>query len=133
MQRWELASHPFAPQINPTSAALAALSMGGESKPLHERLAEVQRGREERAEELRRRVQAEENATFTPHIDPNSHALAAQQQFELHGSCADVARGNVVERLSTEAALAVERRARREMERQQTERAVCTFRPKVNA
>ena len=49
--------------------------------PTLPRLAQVQRKREERADELRRRVQAEENATFTPHINPNSHALAEQQQL----------------------------------------------------
>ena len=123
-EAWEAASFPFAPHINerPAGAALP-------TRPLHERLEDEVAKREAKLAQLRQK-HAESEATFQPHIDPNSAAisLAAAQPLlpadargggGVGGASAGllgsgVGRGDIVERLTAEGAVSLERRAARE-------------------
>ena len=135
-EAWEVAIHPFAPQINPTSAQLAALSQGGggAERPLHERIDEVTRRREQNVHALRMRVEAEGAATFAPHINSASQALA-ERRAAAGGSltASSAGGGGAAERLAADADEKLRRRAERELERRRAEAEVCTFRPAVNA
>ena len=105
-EAWEVAIHPFAPQINPTSAQLPVLSQGGggAERPLHERIDEVTRRREQNVHALRMRVEAEGAATFAPHINPASQALA-ERRAAAGGSltASSAGGGGAAERLAADA------------------------------
>ena len=76
-EQWEVANFPFAPHINERPAGSTA-----PSRPLHERLEDEVARREAKLQALRHK-HAEAEATFQPHIDPNSAAIsrAAAQPF----------------------------------------------------
>jgi hypothetical protein len=144
-EMWERSSHRFAPHINPTSSMIAA---EGGIAPLHERVEEMQRRKEENLHMIRLKVEEEQQATFAPQINPASAAIAtASQQLSraamppecggLGGlgaasSTSFAGGGGVVERLSAEAAMSLERRAQREQQRREAEQRQCTFKPQVN-
>ena len=114
-EAWELNSYPFTPHINPTSSQLASLGGGGSAtKPLHERVGEVQARKEEKLSKLRQKVEAQEQATFKPNINPLSSAIAVQLQHDAADPWqAPPADGQLsaTERLAAEAAASLERRA----------------------
>ena len=148
-ERWELSNHSFAPHINPTSEALAAEVT--QSRPIHERIEELQRKKDDNIRALRAKLAEEEDATFAPQINPTSAqlAIAAQQQtsssmpLELSArlgshhasqlsSTAGAGRSSAAERLAHDAMLQIERKAQRELQRREAEEQLCTFKPSVN-
>jgi hypothetical protein len=118
----EMAEHPFRPALNPTSAAILEAEGGDAAHvPLHERIEDVQRTREENVH--RRRLEtlaADEDLTFHPTVNPLSERLA-------------VSRGRtVMERLQAGARDVEQRRAAatRQVEEEKEQR--CTFQPAIN-
>jgi hypothetical protein len=74
------AQYTFQPAINPaTSAYFEAL--GTEYRPIHERVADLQRDKKERMKELKKECDTEAQAglTFTPTIDPHSRRIAERR------------------------------------------------------
>ena len=144
-ERWEVSSHRFQPHINPTSSMIA--SEGGQA-PLHERVEEMLRKKEVHLHTIRVRVEGEQAATFAPSINPISSAIAAAVYSEkassmpldcggrlghtASGTAFSTAAPDVVERLSAEASLVLERRAQRELQRREAEVQQCPFKPQVN-
>lgn len=147
-ERWELSNHSFAPYINPTSEILAAEVTV--SRPIHERVEQLQRKKDDNIRALRLKLTKEEDATFAPQINPTSAqlALATQQHgtsavvpLELScgfglsqpSSCSFSQRSPVAsERLAHDAARALERKAQRELQRREAEQQPCTFKPSIN-
>jgi hypothetical protein len=148
-ERWELSNHSFTPHINPTSEALAAELTS--NRPIHERIEELQRKKDDNIRALRAKLAEEEDATFAPQINPTSAqlAIAAQQQtassmpLELSArlgshhasqlsSTAGAGRSSAAERLAHDAMLQIERKAQRELQRREAEEQQCTFKPAVN-
>ena len=94
---------------------------------------------------IRMKVAQEEAATFTPHINPTSASIAAAVQeaakatmpLDFGGRLGGApgkggAVGGVVDRLSADASLALERRAQRELQRAEAEERACPFKPSIN-
>ena len=147
-EQWELRHLSFAPHINPVSTLIAE---EGGHVPLHERVELMQREKEEHLHEIRMKVAEEQDATYAPQINPLSSSLAAAANAvgrsllpiecggrlssggDAHASTTSLGGApRVVERLSLEASLALERRAQRELQRRELEASQCTFKPTTN-
>ncbi|CAM9748842.1 unnamed protein product, partial [Phaeothamnion confervicola] len=117
---------------------------GGQSRaPLHERVWEVQRAKEERRRLLEAEQAEREGSTFQPRINSISVRLAAHAQH-AHGAArnnaatASVAAGGaeaetVAERLMREAARAAERLQRRREEVDEEERRRSNYEPQLSS
>ena len=93
-------------------------------------------------------VEQDEAATYAPQINPISAAIAAAVYSEkasavplecggrlgvtVGGTASSAGPPGVVDRLSAEASLAIERRAQRELQRREAEAQECPFKPQVN-
>ena len=71
------AQYTFQPAINPTTSAYFE-ALGAEYRPIHERVADLQRDKKERMKELKKECDSEAQAglTFTPSIDAHSRRIA---------------------------------------------------------
>ena len=148
-EQWEVASFPFQPHVNPRPHSLSGGSGAAAAPPLYERLAAEAVKKEEKVAAIRHRLVAESDATFQPHIDPNSAAisLAVAQPYGGAGGgggggglCggssglgSGMGRGDIAERLTAEGAIMAERRAMQEAAVRQAEEAKCPFHPEVNS
>lgn len=142
-ERWAASSHRFAPHINPTSTLIASEA---KMAPLHERVEELQRKKEEHLHRTRMQLEDEQDATFKPQINHISAAIAAAVHSDrsssmplecggrlgTSGTASSTGRPSVVDRLSAEASLALERRAQRELQKREAEELECPFKPQTN-
>jgi len=130
----EMECFPFAPQINPTSETLLALNSSAQDpRPVHQRLADAQRHRLQRKEELRLRLEAEQPTPFRPSINPVSEAITqAALAAGGGGPFSSASPPPVAHRLACEASALAERKAQREAQALHEEAQQCTFAPKVD-
>ncbi len=85
----EMESHPFRPSLNPVSAAIASSSS---SRPLHERVGELQRDKNEYMMLLKAEVdKVNKDLTFNPAIPETSDAIARNRRHEEKREAVDIA------------------------------------------
>jgi hypothetical protein len=120
-QEEELKQYTFHPTLNPVSVQLA--DKGPDRRPIHERIGELQRQKDEKLHHLRMERAREENMTFHPQLDEVSVALAKSRR---------AAELDVTERLSRSAAAQVGSRHQAKEEARLAQEAEQTFHPSIN-
>lgn len=119
----EIQAYPFRPSINPDTTAIVDMS---QYKPIHERIGELQRVKNESLQRLRLDAErSNRDLTFQPRISEESDRLAQARMIET-------GEAPVEERLTMDAALTAKRRAERVEAWQATMAEAHTFAPQIS-
>jgi len=124
----EMERYSFHPNIN--QEAVSALVDMSNHKPIHERVSQIQRERNEALQRLRLKKEQDPDCTFQPKVSDASRALVKARRERDGG--AEEEKEDIVTRLGKEKKRTVERRANLHEAHTKEERAELTFEPAIS-
>jgi hypothetical protein len=124
----EIASYPFRPRLNAESEALVE---GTAHKPLQERIADIQRSRDERLTKLKLDAELDNpDLTFRPRLISRSGGEQLSEAASMSSATESVSE-RVTRRLSHEAVEAHRRHTERQRKWQEAQEAAHSFKPDI--